>query len=217
MVRVQATPNGEVNKFFNDPDKPEKDPFTPSLYYALIDGGWYLSVTDAALRDIIDQTEAQNQRKKEPARKGQAVDINSSLYLAPGAASPKLRGLLRFYLEAASHEQAMANTPVWYAFYRGGVIDANATPEGMAATARRYLGYVPVSPEGAAYAYDAKTDEVVNARHGSLRRAVRHRGVEEMSPLGLLVEEIQRVRADLRFREDGVQTTLTIERKPPAK
>jgi len=87
----------------------------------------------------------------------------------------------------------------------------------MAATARRYLGYVPVSPEGAAYSLDVKTDEVVNRRHGSQRKPARNQGVEEMSPLGLLLEQVRAVRADLRFREDGIHTTLTIERKPPAK
>ena len=217
MVRVRATPNGEVNKFFNDLKKLGKDPFTPQVFYALIDGGWYLSVSDAALRDIIDKTEARNQSKKEPARNGPAVDINSSLYLAPGAASAKLRQLMRFYLETASHQQAMANLSAWYAFYRGGVIDGNASPEVMAAAARRYLGYVLVSPEGSAYAHAAKTDEVVNRRHGSLRRPTRHRGVEDTAPLGLLLEQIRSVRADLRFREDGIHTTLTIERKPAAK
>jgi hypothetical protein len=128
-----------------------------------------------------------------------------------------LRGLLRHLLEEESRERALANAPAWYAFYRGGVIDANATPEAMATTARRYLGYVPVSPEGAAYALDAKTDEVVNRRHGSLRKPARNRGVEEGSPLGQLLEQIRAVRADLRFREDGIHTTLTIERNPPAK
>jgi hypothetical protein len=212
MVQVRATPNSEVNKFFNDPKKQEKVPFTPGLVYALIDGGWYLSVTDAALRNIIDETEATNQKKKEQARNGSAVDINSSLYLAPGAASTRLRDLMRSYLETVSHEQALANTPVWYAFYRGAVIDGNAAPDVMAATARRYLGYVPVSPEGAAYTHEARTDEVVNRRHGSLRQPVTHRGVEKTSPLGLLLEQIHSIRADLRFREDGIHTTLTIDR-----
>ncbi len=124
---------------------------------------------------------------------------------------------MRFYLETTSHQQAMANLSVWYAFYRGGAIDGNASPEVMAAAARRYLGYVPVSPEGSPYTHEAKTDEVVNRRHGSLRRPTRHRGVEDTAPLGLLLEQIRSVRADLRFREDGIHTTLTIERKPPAK
>jgi hypothetical protein len=219
MVEVKATPNGEVIKFFNEimpdkDDKPGKEPFTPRLFYALIDGGWYLSVTDAALRSLIDESEAMKEAKKRP--RSEMVDANVSLHLAPGAAGPKLRALLSFYLEMASHEQAVANLPAWYAFYHGGLLDGAANAEAKADVVRRYLGDVPVSPEGAPFTYEARTDEVVNARHGSLRRPNRHQGVAATSPLGFLLDHLRSVRADLRFHEDGIFTTLTIDRKPKA-
>ncbi len=54
---------------------------------------------------------------------------------------------------------------------------------------------------------------MVNQRHGSLRRPQLQAAVDADSPLGILLAQIHCVRADLRFREDGVQTVLTIDRK----
>jgi hypothetical protein len=58
---------------------------------------------------------------------------------------------------------------------------------------------------------------VVNRRHGSPRQPRLHPGVDDASPLGQLLEQFRAVRADLRFREDGIHTTLTFERKPSAQ
>jgi hypothetical protein len=81
------------------------------------------------------------------------------------------------------------------------------------ATAMRFFGFLPVSPDGASDAYEAKTDEVVNRRHGSWRRPHWHAAIEPASPLGRLLDQFRTMRADLRFPEDGVNTTVTIERK----
>jgi hypothetical protein len=81
----------------------------------------------------------------------------------------------------------------------------------------RYLGFVPVSPDGAAYRYDARHDEVANARHGSYQKPRLHAGLDAGSPLRRFLEQLRTVRADLRFREDGVQTSVTIERKAKGK
>jgi hypothetical protein len=42
-----------------------------------------------------------------------------------------------------------------------------------------------------------------------------HTGVEAGSPLAQLLEEFRSVPADLRFGDDGLHTTVTIERQPP--
>ena len=76
---------------------------------------------------------------------------------------------------------------------------------------------LPISPNGAAYRDDNRTDKVVNVRHGSLRRPRLHTSLDTKSSLTELLGQLQTVRADLRFREDGVHTILTIERKPPQK
>jgi hypothetical protein len=67
------------------------------------------------------------------------------------------------------------------------------------------------------YVFDPKTDEVRNRRHGSPRRPQPHADLEKGSALGQLLEQVRSLRADLRFREDGVHTVLTLERKAPAK
>jgi hypothetical protein len=79
------------------------------------------------------------------------------------------------------------------------------------------LGFVPVSPEGAACRYLPDSDEVENQRHGSYRRPRLHPRIEDKSPLGQLLREFRTVRADLRFRENGIHTVLTLERSRKAR
>jgi hypothetical protein len=73
---------------------------------------------------------------------------------------------------------------------------------------------VPVSPDGTAYAYDRRTDEVRNERHGSPRRPQSHASLADGAALKALLGQLRTIRADLRFREDGIHTTLTIDRRP---
>jgi hypothetical protein len=184
----------------------------PSIVYvALIEDVWCLSLSDASLKAMIDEAVSRGERKA-PATSEPPVQMNGSVYLAPFAAK-KAEDALRFYLEWASHRRALINGPMWYALYRGGLIDAKASEQVQRATARHFLGFVPVSPDGAAFAYDATTDEVANKRHGSVRQP-RWRGrIEAASPLGQLLEQFRTLRADLRFQEDGINTTVTIERQ----
>jgi len=84
-------------------------------------------------------------------------------------------------------------------------------------TAIRLLGYAPVSPDGAEYRYDARTDEVSNKRHGSYRHEQLHSGLDADSSLLDLLHQLKAVRTDLRFREDGIHTTLTLERPSKEK
>jgi hypothetical protein len=72
---------------------------------------------------------------------------------------------------------------------------------------------VPVSPDGAAYSCDRKPDEVVNARHGPRRRPKTPRALAEDAPLEQLLAQLRSIRADPRFREDGIHTVLTIDRQ----
>ena len=70
-----------------------------------------------------------------------------------------------------------------------------------------------VSPDGSPYRYDARLGEVVNQRHGSLRRPQLHGQVAEASELGKLLKQTRALRAELRFLDDGLRTVLTIERR----
>ena len=132
--------------------------------------------------------------------------------MAPGAAvqAADVAGML---LEREVHQRALANAPILYALYRTGLVAEKASEEEVQAAALKYLGFVPVSPDGVAYAYESRSDEVINRRHGSPRNPRQHSTMAKTSPLGQLLEQLQSLRADLRFREDGVQTVLTLVRK----
>jgi hypothetical protein len=182
-----------------------KEAFLPAIYYAVIDGGFYLTLNEDMLHQLIDGAVAKREGK--PA----TVEVNTSLYLSPGAAEHTL-GLIKRYLETQTYHQARTNLPVWYALYRTGIVAADAAPEEANAAAYRYLGFVPVSPDGSGYRYDRKYDEVVSERHGSFRKPALNRTTADSSALNRLLEQIRAVRADLRFREDGIHTVLTIDR-----
>jgi hypothetical protein len=189
--------------------------FDATLYHAMIGDGWYISFSEAALKGLIDHTEGQRNTKK-GAPKGKAVKVNSSLYVAPGAAD-KAGDFLRSFLEWESHKRALANNSTWYALYRSGLIGKAMSGPKTEAAVLRLFGFVPVSPEGAAYRYLPDSNEVENQRHGSYRRPRLHSGIEDKSPLGQLLREFRTVRADLRFREGGIHTVLTLERSRKAR
>jgi hypothetical protein len=206
IVRVQATRQAVAQL---QPGAPrDREPAPPALYYALVDGVWYVSLQEQPIRDMIDRAA---DRKDKPAAAPEGPNVNSRLYVAP-AAAPQTLPLVRAYLEEQSRRRALANAPVWYAFERSGLL-AGRDDAGRRAVVQNYLGYVPVSPEGAPYRYDPRPDEVVNARHGSPRRPTPHKGVEPDSPLGRLLDQVRTLGVDLRFREDGIHTTITLERK----
>jgi hypothetical protein len=120
-------------------------------------------------------------------------------------------------VEIQTNQSARTALPIWYALYRCNVIPPDAKPEQAADAAYRYLGYVPVSPDGTAFRYDRGTDEVSSERHGSLRKPVLERTTAETAPFNQLLESLKSIRADLRFREDGIQTVITMDRVQPRK
>jgi hypothetical protein len=187
-----------------------KDRFLPSVYYALIDGAFYLTLNEAMLHDFIVRSQVKREGKSE------TIEVNSSLYISPGTAK-LTRGLIEKYLEKQVHDQALANAPIWYPLYHSGLIPEGTDSAAVTALAERYYGFVPISPDGAAYVYDRRTDEVRNERHGSPARPKMHRMPAENAPIKQLLEQLRTIRADLRFREDGIHTTLTVDRQVQEK
>lgn len=208
IVRIQATAAGRRQVLGEA--RARGDAFLPAVYYAMIDGAFYLTLNEPMLHEVIDHAQAAREGKAE------TVEVNSSLYLAPGAAE-QAGAFVRRYLERQTSRQALANDPVWYLLYRTGLVPEGADAAKARDAAFHYLGFVPVSPDGAAYEYLAKTDEVVNQRHGSLRKPQTHKELADDAPLGKLLGQLRSIRADLRFREDGVHTVLTIDRKTQEK
>jgi hypothetical protein len=205
ITRIQFAKDGPLANFLKMKNQ------GPILYHAFIDDAWYLTLREATIKELIDQSIARKEGRGK-SDKADLVEMNTSLYLAPAAAD-KARSTLRYYLEWESRRRALANDPIWYALYRSGVTSDKSPEKERVEAALHYLGFVPVSPEGAPYAYDARTDDVVNRRHGSLRMPREHAGIEDGSPLDRLIDQFRTLRADLRFREDGVHTVLTLERR----
>jgi hypothetical protein len=180
------------------------------LYHATVGGAWFLSLNQDCIKHEIDRALARKAGKG--PGKGEVVKFNTSLHISPRAAV-KAGAALRGYLEWETHKRALPNNALWYALYRCGLLAPDAPESAKQAAALTHLGFVPVSPDEAAYRYDARTGEVVNERHGSVRRPRLHAGLAEGSPLARMLEQFPRLRADMRFREDGLHATLTIARK----
>lgn len=203
IVRVGATRRGREQLMGKDG---RRDPFLPAVYYAMTDGALYLTLNEASMKGMIDSIQSQKEGKLP------TVEVNTSLFLSPKSAVAT-RALLEKYLEVQSHRQAMKSTPIWNALYRSRVVATDATAKDAEEAAFRFLGFVPVSPEAAAYRFDPATQEVVNERHGSLRQPKNAPTLADNSPLQILLRQIGTVRADLRFREDGIHTVVVIERQ----
>jgi hypothetical protein len=187
-----------------------REPFLPAVYYAMIDGGFYLSLNEEMMHELIDTAQA----KKEG--KGQLVEAATSLHLSPGAAVDTKK-ILKRAVELQTNWQVRNVLPIWYGLYRSNLVPRDAQPEAAMETAYRYLGFVPVSPDGSTFRYDAAMDEVSNSRHGSFRKPVLERTTADSSPMNQLLESIKSIRTDLRFREDGIHTTITLETQQPSK
>jgi hypothetical protein len=208
--RLRLAPRSNLLEAFNDPKTPADKRFRPQVYHAQVDGAWYASFSRETLRDQIDRSLARRDDKGPGPDKG--PEVNSSLYLAPPAAF-SAAAPIQSYLEWESHRRAVANGPLWEALYLSGVLSPDAGPLTTQETALRTFGFMPVSPDGAGYRYDRRTGEVVNDRHGSLTRPTLRPRLAEEAPLARLLRQVQTLRADLRFREDGIHTTLTIRRE----
>lgn len=191
---------------------PEGRRLNPEFYYAMVDGAFFLSLREAPIKDIIDRSVALKDKKGKDADR---AEVNSSLYLGPKAAVQS-RDLLRQYLEWETHRRAQVNNRLLYALFKSNVVSPADDSPAVEAAALQYLGFVPVSPDLAPFRYDMLKDEVINLRHGSLRQPKLQKGIDDKSPLSQMLDEFASIRADLRFREDGIHTTLTL-RKGAAK
>jgi len=115
-------------------------------------------------------------------------------------------------LEYETHRGALANNHLWHPFYTAGLLDNKTDAAVKKEMSLRMLGYVPVSADRSKDRYVPRTDELVNDRHGSLRRPILKDGVEPDSALGRLLEQFKVIRADMRFREDGLHAIVRLIR-----
>jgi hypothetical protein len=186
--------------------------FEPVLYHAFVGDGWYLTLNESCLKDRIDRSVA----RLRPTELKKAVPVNSSLYLAPGAAV-KAGAAVRSYLEWETHRRTLANGPEWYTLFRCRLIDPKMSEKQRLQAALHYLGYLPISADSARYEYDPQADEVSNVRHGSFRRPILHADPAPTSSVAELLDQFRTFRADFRFQNGGMHTIVTLERKVKAK
>lgn len=180
----------------------------PALYAAIIDESLHVSANEDFLKKRIDESEARKKLgRTKPA--DSARDVNAGLYIGPANA----RAAASLFLEYEGHNLALLNNQVWNCFYQAGILTPNASEAEQREAMRRILGFVPVSPDGSPYRYDARLAEVINQRHGSLRRPQLHGQVAETSELGEILMQFKSLRAELRFLDNGLHTVLTIERR----
>ena len=179
----------------------------PALYYVTLDRAFYLATKVEPIRDLIDKHLA----RKGNASGGAVVEVNQSVHISPAAAK-KAKEFVHGWLEWETHRRALDAARVLHPLHRGKLIGPDDPAASADAKIFQLLGFVPVSPDNEPYTYDVKNDEVVNRRHGSSRMPDLRPAIAEASPLAKMLEQFASIRADLRFREDGIHTIVTLKR-----
>ena len=206
-VKINGVRLKESDSFVRQLNGPDaKQPFRPTFYSVDLGEGIYFSFRPEPLKQLID-----HDKEKKEGKPDASAEANASLLALPHAAADA-REALNSYLEWQTHRRALPGNTVWYALHRSGVLPANAAEADERQIALNNLGYIPVSPDGSAYLYDQRLDEVTNRRHGSWRQPQLRPTLAVNAPLRAILEEFKTLRIDLRFREDGIHTTLTWER-----
>jgi hypothetical protein len=173
-----------------------------SPLFAVTSGRAFLASSRTAIERQIDRW---LDRKKEKAK--DVVEANLSLYLAPPA--DKNFHALQALLEWEAHKRALSAAAAWQALYAANAVSPKMKEEERRRVAARLLGFVPVSPDGTGFVFDEALGQVRSERHGSLARPVFHGQPPGDRPY--VPSWIRSLRADLRFREDGIHTTLNLD------
>lgn len=178
-------------------------PFEPSIYYASIGDGFYVSTSADALRDLIDRSKAP------PADGAPApVSANALLRISPGAAE-QMRPTISLILEQAARRVAVRNLGQAWLLGRCGMLNDRT----LAEAARACLGYELIVGADDAFTYVPEHDTAVSQRYGELEAPRRHEALPDDSPLRRLLDSVRHATAWLRFTDDGLATTLTLDRR----
>lgn len=177
---------------------------TDRLYDTIVDKAYALTWNRSLLERWIDNLlDAPKGKPKDE------VEVNTALYLAPPGG--KNVEAISAALEWETHKKALSAVAAWQALYAAGAISPTMSAQEKAAVARRLLGYVPASPDSTAFVFDTRLGQMKNERHGSLSRPAYHAALAPGSSVTQLFSQVRSVRVDLRFREDGIHTTMTLD------
>jgi hypothetical protein len=189
-ITFPSIPSGRLNK--------------QSIYQSYIDKGYYLSFNEKAIENRIDFV--RSLRKTKP---GDSQGVHAALYLAPPGG--QAGRMLAAYLDWRTHVKTQDALAQWEGFYTAGAVAPGMKPTDRDAAICRLLGYVPVSGDGTVSAWRAREGRMANEHHGTLA-APRFRGkLPADAPLANLLRTLRSVDAGLRFREDGLHTTITLD------
>ena len=119
--------------------------------------------------------------------------------------------MLAAYFDWSNHVKAQSALAQWEGLYASGVVAPTMKPTDRDAAVRRLLGYVPVSPDGTALAWQAKDGRMRSDHHGTLAAPTYRAKLPDGAPLAKLLRTLRSVQAGLRFREDGMHTTITLD------
>ncbi|MDW8224221.1 MAG: hypothetical protein RMJ82_14855 [Gemmatales bacterium] len=213
IVAIRPVPNEWLDRWFNPPDTPEKDRFTPGIYYTTVGSMFYVSLREDVLRQIIDWHVGQKKAKAKPGAtaSGKTVEAHMVLQLSPQAAK-RLWPVALWYVETEISASALANTALLYPLWRAKIVPYEARNQQVYDAAYQLYGFAPISPDQSKVVFDEKRDLVVNEKHGSVSEPWFPRQPTPDSPVGQLLDSLRTVRVSLEFREDGAYTTLTIQR-----
>jgi hypothetical protein len=116
-----------------------------------------------------------------------------------------------------THRRALSAVTAWQTLHEAGAVTARMSYAEKTVVARRLLGYAPASPDGTAFVFDEKLRQVRNERHGSPSRPVFHDRLAPGAGILQLLSQLRSLRVDLRFREDGIHTVLTLSWAPAGR
>jgi hypothetical protein len=125
---------------------------------------------------------------------------------------PGMAAALELLLEKQVHRKALAANVMWRPLYEAGLVTPKMTEAERRQVALRLWGFVPAAPDGSAVSWDEATRLVRNARHGTWQTPSPHASLDARSALARFIRGMESLSAELRFREDGIHTTITFKR-----
>ena len=172
------------------------------IYATKVKTAYYVSLDESTLKRRIDFALGK-------AKPGDTRAVHAALHLAP----PGGRGgrALNAYLDWRTHVKAQSALAHWEGLYAAGLITPSMKPAARDEAVRRLLGYVPVSPDGTALTWQAREARMRSDHHGTLAAPTFRAKLPADAPLATLLRTIRSVQAGLRFREDGLHTTITLD------
>jgi hypothetical protein len=215
IVAIRPVAGSWLDQTINPPGTPEKDRFTPGIYYTTVGNMFYVSLREDVIRQLIDRHVAKKKEQNGKPEKPNTTEGHMVLYLSPANAK-RLWPVALWALETQIASSAVTSSALLYPLWRARIVPADARHPQLGDVAYRLYGFAPVSPDGTNFVYNASTDQVTSERHGAITEPWFPRQPATDCPAGQLLQSLRSLRAELQFREDGAFTVLTIERQAPA-